>query len=100
MRKWKYHHIKRRYCISEMRTGVKHIRYLKLALMGSVFFFAHELHAQDLHFSQFFEAPLLRNPALAGLFEGDVSAKYRFKILHAFFKIAKSPSGIWSNNCI
>lgn len=30
------------------------------------------LFAQDLHFSQFFEAPLLRNPALAGLFEGDV----------------------------
>jgi len=28
--------------------------------------------AQDAHFSQFFEAPLLRNPALAGLFEGDV----------------------------
>lgn len=30
------------------------------------------LYAQDLHFSQFFEAPLLRNPSLAGLFEGDV----------------------------
>jgi type IX secretion system PorP/SprF family membrane protein len=30
------------------------------------------LPAQDLHFSQFFETPLLRNPALAGLFEGDV----------------------------
>jgi len=30
------------------------------------------LHAQDLHFSQFFDAPLLRNPALAGLFKGDV----------------------------
>jgi len=28
--------------------------------------------AQDPHFSQFFEAPLLRNPALAGLFEGDI----------------------------
>ncbi|MEO7767351.1 MAG: PorP/SprF family type IX secretion system membrane protein [Ferruginibacter sp.] len=28
--------------------------------------------AQDIHFSQFFEAPLLRNPALAGLFSGDV----------------------------
>jgi type IX secretion system PorP/SprF family membrane protein len=27
--------------------------------------------AQDLHFSQFFEAPLLRNPALAGIFTGD-----------------------------
>jgi hypothetical protein len=26
------------------------------------------LKAQDLHFSQFFEAPLLRNPALAGLY--------------------------------
>ena len=28
--------------------------------------------AQDVHFSQFFEAPLLRNPALAGLFNGDI----------------------------
>jgi type IX secretion system PorP/SprF family membrane protein len=28
--------------------------------------------AQDLHFSQFFEAPLLRNPSLAGIFTGDV----------------------------
>lgn len=29
-------------------------------------------HAQDIHFSQFFEAPLLRNPSLAGLFDGDL----------------------------
>ena len=28
--------------------------------------------AQDIHFSQAFETPLLRNPALAGLFAGDV----------------------------
>lgn len=28
--------------------------------------------AQDVHFSQFFEAPLLRNPSLAGIFEGDL----------------------------
>src|SRR3954462_11675496 len=28
--------------------------------------------SQDLHFSQFFEAPLLRNPSLAGIFEGDI----------------------------
>jgi type IX secretion system PorP/SprF family membrane protein len=27
--------------------------------------------SQDIHFSQFFEAPLLRNPSLAGIFEGD-----------------------------
>lgn len=35
--------------------------------------------AQDIHFSQFFEAPLLRNPALAGLFTGDIrfQAVYR-----------------------
>ncbi|RYE18707.1 MAG: type IX secretion system membrane protein PorP/SprF [Sphingobacteriales bacterium] len=28
--------------------------------------------AQDIHFSQMFETPLLRNPALAGIFSGDV----------------------------
>ena len=28
--------------------------------------------AQDIHFSQFFETPLLRNPALAGIFSGDM----------------------------
>jgi len=35
--------------------------------------------AQDLHFSQFFEAPLLRNPSLAGIYTGDirVQAVYR-----------------------
>lgn len=36
-------------------------------------------YAQDIHFSQFFEAPLLRNPSLAGIFAGDirVQAVYR-----------------------
>ena len=35
--------------------------------------------AQDYTFSQFYEQPLLRNPALAGLFTGDlrVSMSYR-----------------------
>lgn len=35
--------------------------------------------SQDIHFSQFFEAPLLRNPSLAGIFAGDirVQAVYR-----------------------
>src|SRR5690349_23863002 len=35
--------------------------------------------SQDIHFSQFFEAPLLRNPSLAGIFSGDirVQAVYR-----------------------
>jgi len=35
--------------------------------------------SQDIHFSQFFETPLLRNPALAGIFIGDlrIQAVYR-----------------------
>lgn len=35
--------------------------------------------AQDIHLSQFFNTPLLRNPALAGLFNGDIrfQAVYR-----------------------
>lgn len=31
-----------------------------------------DLKGQDLYFSQFHEAPMVRNPALAGLFEGDI----------------------------
>src|SRR5205814_307331 len=35
--------------------------------------------SQDIHFSQFFQAPLLRNPSLAGIYTGDirVQAVYR-----------------------
>jgi hypothetical protein len=36
------------------------------------------VHAQDIHFSQFFETPLLRNPALAGIFTGD----YRVQMVY------------------
>jgi Type IX secretion system membrane protein PorP/SprF len=28
--------------------------------------------AQDIHFSQFYEAPLYRNPAFAGIVNGDL----------------------------
>jgi type IX secretion system PorP/SprF family membrane protein len=37
------------------------------------------VRSQDIHFSQFFEAPLWRNPSLAGIFNGDirVQAVYR-----------------------
>lgn len=31
--------------------------------------------AQDIHLSQFFEAPLWRNPSLAGIFQGDIRAQ-------------------------
>jgi type IX secretion system PorP/SprF family membrane protein len=53
------------------------IKQLRVAL--AVFLLPAAAQAQDLHFSQFFEAPLLRNPALAGIFTGDirVQALYR-----------------------
>lgn len=58
-----------------MRKKLLHRLFLVLAA-GSM-----QLHAfsQDIHFSQFFEAPLLRNPSLAGIFSGDirVQAVYR-----------------------
>lgn len=40
---------------------------------------SHTGFSQDIHFSQFFEAPLWRNPSLAGIFTGDVrvQAVYR-----------------------
>lgn len=50
----------------------------KTTFYKSIFLFAvllgiqGMLRAQDIHFSQFFETPLLRNPGLAGIFNGDV----------------------------
>ncbi len=40
---------------------------------------AHTLCAQDFTFSQFYEMPMMRNPAIAGIFTGDirVQAAYR-----------------------
>src|SRR5688572_19773978 len=44
-----------------------------------VLFICHNSFSQDIHFSQFFETPLLRNPSLAGIFGGDfrVQGVYR-----------------------
>jgi type IX secretion system PorP/SprF family membrane protein len=36
-----------------------------------ILFSSSNSFSQDIHFSQFFETPLLRNPALAGIFNGD-----------------------------
>ena len=48
-------------------------------ILHKVFFFifiilliSYSGFSQDIHFSQFFETPLLRNPALAGIFSGDL----------------------------
>jgi type IX secretion system PorP/SprF family membrane protein len=51
----------------------------KLLLLPFLLLLATCLLSQDLAFSQFYEQPLLRNPALAGIFKGDlrVSMAYR-----------------------
>lgn len=50
-----------------------------ILILFLLFGLLHKAKAQDIHFSQFFEAPLLRNPSLAGIFTGDirVQAVYR-----------------------
>ena len=45
---------------------LSHIKTFLLCLVAGL-----SAQAQDIHFSQFFEAPLLRNPSLAGIFSGD-----------------------------
>src|ERR1700739_134670 len=37
------------------------------------------LRAQDINFSQFYELPMLRNPALAGIFKGDIRFTSAFR---------------------
>lgn len=52
---------------------------LRILLLACCLQLASRSLSQDIHFSQFFEAPLLRNPSLAGIFSGDirVQAVYR-----------------------
>jgi type IX secretion system PorP/SprF family membrane protein len=47
--------------------------FLLLFLLGSA------ARAQDIHFSQFYETPLLRNPSLAGIFTGDFRIQTVFR---------------------
>lgn len=45
---------------------------LRICVAAITMAFSYQANSQDIHFSQIFETPLLRNPALAGLFSGDV----------------------------
>jgi type IX secretion system PorP/SprF family membrane protein len=51
-----------------MKQRFSHIVFFVLVLLCSTI---SNVNAQDIHFSQFFETPLLRNPGLAGIFKGD-----------------------------
>jgi type IX secretion system PorP/SprF family membrane protein len=50
----------------------------RLTIICILFMFS-SLRAQDIHFSQFYQMPALRNPALAGIFKGDVRATGIFR---------------------
>src|SRR6476660_7773854 len=62
-------------------TVMKHLRATGFRLLA--FFCCVQLSAdcfsQDIHFSQFFEAPLLRNPSLAGIFSGDIRVQMVYR---------------------
>jgi type IX secretion system PorP/SprF family membrane protein len=47
---------------------------IKLKILFGIWnlLFLISLQGQDIHFSQFFQAPLLRNPSLAGIYTGDI----------------------------
>lgn len=51
---------------------IKNRYHLLFNLLMLLFFGSTSLKAQDFSFSQFYEKPLLRNPALAGVFNGDI----------------------------
>jgi type IX secretion system PorP/SprF family membrane protein len=59
-----------------MKTYLQKI--INLTLMVFMSGFLH-VKAQDIHFSQFFETPLLRNPSLAGIFKGDIRAQMVYR---------------------
>src|SRR5437867_4653903 len=60
-----------------MKKPIIHIiRYL---FLGLLIIQGRNGFSQDIHFSQFYEAPLLRNPSLAGIFTGDIRAQLVYR---------------------
>lgn len=51
----------------------------KNLLVAITMFLAGTVIAQDIHFSQFYETPLYRNPALAGIVTGDVRVQMVYR---------------------
>jgi len=63
--------------------------FMRIVLSAALALTAAGAFAQDIHFSQFYETPLYRNPALAGIVNGDirVQAVYRTQwnsVAHAY----------------
>ncbi|MFT3746950.1 MAG: hypothetical protein QM768_01475 [Agriterribacter sp.] len=51
--------------LTKLNTYFKYNFHLRITLCIAAMITGMSVKAQDLHFSQFFEAPLVRNPALA-----------------------------------
>ncbi|HXB11055.1 MAG TPA: PorP/SprF family type IX secretion system membrane protein [Bacteroidia bacterium] len=51
----------------------------QILLLLNLAFFSIALHAQDLHFSQFYESPLTLNPALCGQFNGSLLGEINYR---------------------
>ncbi|MFY7885837.1 MAG: PorP/SprF family type IX secretion system membrane protein [Dolichospermum sp.] len=56
---------------------IQHIRIFTLLFISQLC--TNYCFAQDFSFSQFYEKPILRNPALAGIFDGDLKVTAIFK---------------------
>lgn len=55
------------------KSGIQMKKFLlTFALVFLLLAIQNNSYSQDIHFSQVFETPLLRNPSLAGLFSGDI----------------------------
>lgn len=65
--------------LKRLKTYINHNICLRGVFSMAAICVAMTGSAQDLHFSQFFEAPLVRNPALAGLFDGDVRVQMVYR---------------------
>lgn len=58
---------------------MKTYKHILLLIATAGFLCIQKAYTQDIHFSQFFEAPLLRNPSLAGIFTGDYRIQTVFR---------------------
>lgn len=54
-------------------------KYLLLVFLECIIHGGSNLLAQDIHFSQFYENAILRNPALTGIFSGDYKAGVNYR---------------------
>ncbi len=66
-------------CNKNITSFLKNTTLVKYHFVVITLMICFAVNGQDLHFSQFYETPLVRNPALAGLFEGDVRVQMVYR---------------------